>query len=107
MRREDLNESIIGRRAVGYNYGKIVGIITHYNLSDETVRIEGSYPEHSWFHYKAVRLLKKKQAPVYWVSKNALEIEYADIFCIGKKLREHHNPEDFVRVKLVKLKDEK
>ena len=109
MKKKDLNESIIGRRAVGYYVwhhddfeNKIVGKITAFNSKSFSVCIErqgyGSY----WIHCSAVRLLKKKQAPVYWVHKNALMGHAGWVLLSDGK----HGP-DYARVKLVELKDKK
>ena len=107
MKKDQLNESIIGRRAVGYDCtGQVVGTVIECDYEKNIVCLEYHKDDFYWFHYKAVRLLKKKQAPVYWVHSeafNGVEVPlYKELpLFMGYPSKKH------VRVKLVKIKDEK
>ena len=104
MKKSDLNESIIGKRCVVYKPNDL-------KLKCQILRVQHSdlllgYPDGNtaWWHYKNVRLLKKKQAPVYWVHKDAF-VKTNESW--GLWPNEEGRDEYYARVKLVKLKDEK
>lgn len=97
MKREQLNESIIGRRCVVYSDKKYTGVIKE--VTGDKVRIKFDSVGNTFWHYKAVRLLKKKKAPVFWVNEKALNGE--DNYNLNN-IKQYTGQ---VRVKLIRVKD--
>ena len=101
MKKSDLEKNLIGELCVVYkpNDLKIRGTILRVQRTDLLIGYPNGHT--AWWHYKNVRLLKKKQAPVYWVHPRSFTTPSKDWV-----LWPSPQDEGYIKIKLVRLKDE-
>ena len=101
MKKSDLNESILGRKCVVYADKRALGRITE--LEGDRIRVHYDEGSFSYWHYKAVHLLKKKESPIFLVSEDVFKPNDEKVW--GLFPYEKNHDKGFFKVKLVKIKE--